>query len=410
MIIKKNIDKFLFICFIFTFFFSNLISRILYFNLNIIFYLLWVLCFIQSIKYAQKKVFLFIILIILFFIFFIFDPRNAMIYNLISIKEVIIPLLSILIGYKYLNENEDSFNIINYLYLIFITYGVVQEITFFASDLAKILPWDYRYIQDILQEKIATNIFQGPLLRFFGTMNSFVEYQVLSVYLCLLLILNKDKIKNKLILKLNVILLIIFLIMCLERSPILMFLITLIIWKIPFINLQKLIKIALWFIVLMILLLNNIELIKNNPYFSTAFERLENVITFNISKDEAIQEREEGNWKEAINLAISNPFGIGIGRIVGADGRKNYVAPHNSFLFFYLGYGFWGFILFLISIMILVINMLKLEKKYKYFGIGMILSFLMMGWFNLPFTGKQGIIFYLVMGYLLNIKKKSCNR
>jgi O-antigen ligase len=143
--------------------------------------------------------------------------------------------------------------------------------------------------------------------------------------------------------------------------------------------------------------------LRHNYLIGNAFERLDNAVTLNFSKDEAIMERETVQWPEATSLASRNYFGIGPGRVTpSASQAVNYVAPHNNYMFYYLGYGFPGLALFLLMLVLILIQLSRMCHSRKYFGYGMVASYCAMAVFNLPFLGKIGMWFFLVAGFLLN--------
>lgn len=402
MIYKINIYQFLYSLFLFLLLFSNLISRILNININILFYISWLILFTVSAKYSKNNSFLIVLASVFYFSLYILDPRIEVSYNLLSIKDVLIPMLSIFIGGFIFKRITNSFDILNKIFFIFILYGVIQEIAFYTLSLSSILPWDFNYIQEINYG----NFFQEPLLRFFGTMNSFVEYQVVAVFLGLFLLLIKNRIIDKITLFLNFTLLIIFLILSMDRSPIMMFLVTIFIWAISFMrNKFFLFKLSILSIIIAIVLFLNLEFLEQNQYTGGAFIRIVNVVTFNLDNDPSVKERENVQWKLALDLAKSNPNGIGVGRVTPSSDIKNYVGPHNNYLLLCLGYGYMGLFLFIISILFLIIRLFKTKKYYRYFGFGMISAFLLMAYFNLPFTGKQGIVFFIIIGFLISQKQ-----
>ena len=41
-----------------------------------------------------------------------------------------------------------------------------------------------------------------------------------------------------------------------------------------------------------------------------------------------------------------------------------------------------------------------IDTNYRYFGYGIIMAFIAMAMFNMPYIGKQGIIYFMVLGFL----------
>jgi O-antigen ligase len=387
--------------------FINLLSRITGFNMNVLLYAVMLFQFIYSLKYfTLNKVILTHLLVVSWFVLYIFDFRYHFFANILTIKDIILPTLSIFIGFRLYEKREKVINFLNFIYLPFILYGIIQAVSYYTNNFARFLPWDEYWIT----VSPAQNLFQGKLLRFFGTMNSFVEYQVYVIFIIALIWLNYKLVKNKMLFKLNIIFASTFLAISLERSPIVMTLIFLFIWKLGNVF-QKPVNILKYISILLIVLLAitaNADSLRNNQMTASAFNRLENVLTMNFSKDASITERINGQWKESIDLMLTteNFFGIGTGKVTpSANGYKDYIGPHNNYFAIYLAYGFVGLLLFLILLLNIAINLKKLDREFKYFGYGILLSFCAMAVFNFPFSGRQSTLFFLIIGFLLKSYK-----
>ena len=410
-VIRINVYRLLLTIFFLFLLFSNLISRIIGHSLNLFFYAWWLLVFYYSIKDIRLNTITLTWAIVgLFLIAYIADPAYILLANVLTIKDFIIPILSFYIGYVLSKspQNKVVFNDINILYFITIFYAIVQEISFYSGKLGEVLPWDAEYLSSIL--KGPNNFLQpGGLLRFFGTMNSFVEFQIVSLFLGTFLWLNREKIKTKKLLKLNMILMVIFLSLALERSPIVMGVVLLLVWNIKnlVINYKVLLRYVFVSSVVIILLLVNIDFLKSNHLTTGAYQRLYNAITLNLRNDQAIQERVNEPWKQALKLARENYFGIGPGRLSPSAKNiypKGYIGPHNNFLAVYLAYGLVGLLLFLILLLLGMWRLSYIKDDYRFFGYGMILAYASMAMFNMPYIGKQGICFFLIFGFLCGQK------
>jgi len=412
-IIRINIRRLLFTTFVFFFLFSNLISRISGHNINLLFYGSWLLVFIYSIIYIKPNILtVFWAIVPLFFSVYIADPRYILSANLLTIKDFIIPILCTYIGYALskTTNTEVIFQDINLLYFFALSYGILQEMSFYTGNLAQVLPWDANYLSTFLD--MPSNVLQpGGLLRFFGTMNSFVEFQIVIVFLGAFLWLNREKMKNNKLLYLNIIMMFAFISLALERSPIMMGIILLLFWKLKAIITNY--KILFYYIlaigVICLLIIINLDFINSNPLIFGAYHRLYNAITLNLKNDAAVDERIHVQWKQSLELARDNYFGIGPGRLSPSAEKiypMGYVGPHNNFLAIYLAYGLLGLLLFVILLLLGVWHLSHIEDNYRFFGYGMIVAFASMAMFNMPFIGKQGIIFFYIFGYLCSQKFK----
>lgn len=405
---RINVNRLLFVSFVFWFMFSNLISRILGVNINFVFYFFWICLFVYSLKFIKwNPINLVLFCLSIIFIAYISDPRTLFKANIFTIKDFIIPILSAFLGYALSKSSQKKyiFDDINKFYFLFIFYGIFQQICFYTGNLERFLPWDAYYVQNIIAAGPSNILQPGGLLRFFGTMNSFVEFQVATIFLGAFLWLDKEKTRKGTLLYLNIILAIIFMVLSLERSPIMMGVILIFVWQVNrFLTNPKVFFGSILIIgIISLLVVFNQNFLKTTPLTAGAYQRFYNVLTFNLKNDAAVSERGNVQWKQAFELAKVNLFGIGPGRLSpgAADILGNlYVGPHNNFLAIYLAYGMVGFILFISLLLLGIWQFTFLKENYQFFGYGLITAFIAMGMFNLPFAGKQGIIFFMIFGFI----------
>ncbi|MCC9296345.1 O-antigen ligase family protein [Clostridium sp. WLY-B-L2] len=418
--VKKSNGFFIDLCtymFIILMLFSNLFTRIInYYNININFNILsylvlFILCinliFIVNVSLI-KNYYFYLIILLLFFIAYIFNTVYCtFIDNVYSVKDIIVPFMSCFIAIYYTKVNK-YVNFINIVYLPFVFYGVIQEILWYKyNSIAALFPWDRLNIEQMLQQNVQ-NLFQsGGLLRFFGTMNSFVEYQLFIVVIVSFLYLYKNKIRNKVVFLINFCFSIYFLVFSLERSPIIMFIIIML-----FLNYRKILNklFILKLIPLAFILIISINLFtnyfKNNPNTSMAYMRLYNVITFNFSQDDSIQERKDIQWKNSKSV-MEKPevfFGLGGGTISSESQNIDsihYIGPHNNIFGYYIAYGFFGLLLFIIFHINLLNKANKLNTQPKMYLYGIVIAYLCMAWFNMPYLSKSGSIYFLVIFIIL---------
>lgn len=412
-----NAEKLGIYLFLFFLMYSNLLSRVTGLNLNAILYLIFLPVFFYSLKhFIWDSITIVLMFIALFFSLYTFDFRYYFSANLWSLKDIVIPLLCFLIGSRLSIYKDDIMNYLNLIFLPFVAYGVAQAIIFYSGNFSAVLPWDASHIENMSSAGIK-NLFQCQLLRFFGVMNAFLEYQLYVVFIVSLLWLNVDAVKNRVLFAINFLLAIIFLALSFERSPITMFLILIFIWNFKFIP-KKMGLFLLHSTVILAVIVFSIygtEKLKEHPILGCAAQRLNNLLTLNLKSDEAINDRIDNKWKKSSDLALKNYFGIGPGRISpAAQSYQDYVGPHNNFLVYYLGYGILGLIFFLFFLVLVSIRLYRLERNYKYFGYGTLFSFCAMAMFNSPFLGKGGILFFLILGCLLfsssNKYGKQCSK
>src|SRR5512145_3238336 len=103
--------------------FSNLISRVANRNLNALFYVVFIFILILSLgKFFHKQLNawkLSYVCVLICFLLYIFDFRYSFTANLLSIKDFIVPMLSLIIGYYFAFNSVYVINVLNYLYLPF---------------------------------------------------------------------------------------------------------------------------------------------------------------------------------------------------------------------------------------------------------------------------------------------------
>ncbi|MGE5498973.1 MAG: hypothetical protein ACM3Q2_12910, partial [Syntrophothermus sp.] len=185
---KQN--NYILLIFLFFLLFSNLLSRFFNFEgFNIAFYAIFLIMFYESFKCRIKeKLNVWQFLLLLIFLFYILDPRYDINANLLTVKDFIIPILALQIGYYFALKKDDLLNKLNILFFIFVAYALLQEVSFYFGILSEVLPWDVNYLKKIAETVDgALNYSQGGLLRFFGAMNAFVECQIYIVVICLFL-------------------------------------------------------------------------------------------------------------------------------------------------------------------------------------------------------------------------------
>jgi O-Antigen ligase len=386
--------------------FSNMMSRILGVNINGALYLAFLISFLFSLMSLRvNAVSIATFIMALFMLVYVADTRYYFGANLMTLKDFILPLFCFFIGVLLARYREIMITHLNGLLTINAGYGILQELSFYSGTLQSWLPWDAAHI-DALLSKGQMSIFQGQLLRFFGTMNSYVEYQVTLVFFMALVLFNADVLRKRRLLYVNVFLVFLFLILAVERSPIMMALVLLAFWKWKSLlrNALRPVKVIALLILIAVLPLFGEVLSLETTRFSIAFERLKSVVTLSILQDEAVQERVNVQWAEAFNMSVHNYTGIGPGRVAPSSQElPGYIGPHNNFLVMHLAYGYVGFLLFLIYLSIILLQLSRLPGNQRYFGYGLVASYSLMGMFNLPFTGKMGIMFFLIVGFLMRM-------
>ena len=400
-------DNFLYCFFLFLFFYSNLITRVSGINANIIFYILLVYSFIYSISFKQWHALTYVIVAIaLYFSIFIFDYRTDIITNIKALKDFVMPLLSFTVGCNLVYKLPLFVNFINKIYFPFILYGIIQEICFFTDTMKVILPWDAHWIAQ-LKEEGANNLYQGFILRFFGTMNAFQEYQLVVVVMVFFLWGNIKYIKNTRLFVFNCVMALIFNLVAFERTPLLMMVLLFV--SINFASVRTRIVRLLGIVILAALIIctlkfSNLDFIlRENPVWGDAYGRLINIVLLDFEADSSIADRKNILWEKSKVLAYDHIGGLGPGYVSPASqSQHGAIQPHNNYLVYWLGYGLFGLLIMIAFLYLLAIQFSRLHNPYKNLGFGLLFSFAAFAVFYLPFVGKSGILFFLVAGFLAN--------
>lgn len=406
--------------FLFLFLFANLGARITGVNLSVLFYLTLPPLLLLAARVVQPDPLIVANLVTVgLFTIYVLDPRSSLVANAWSIRDFVVPMLGFPIGYLLRHHERWLINYLNLVYLPFVAYGIVQAILFYAGRLDAVLPWDARWVEELSAVGVH-NTFQGDVLRFFGTMNSFVEYQVSIAILLAFLWFSRGLIRRRSLFVVNFLLGLTFLALALERSPVAMLGIVVGVWKTGAIaedalrllqhasltrrQLQGILAAGLTVPVFAVGLYAIVELVVvDTNRISAAYERLMNMVTLNFGDDPAVRERIDYNWPDSLELASSNLLGVGPGLVTpSASLQPGAVGPHNNFLAYYLAYGVIGLAAVAVFFTALFVRLWTREGQARYFGGGLFLSYSTMAIFNIPFAGKMGILFFLIAGFLVS--------
>ncbi len=133
----------------------------------------------------------------------------------------------------------------------------------------------------------------------------------------------------------------------------------------------------------------------------------------------SIHDRTDNYWGPSLDIIKANPIGVGIGNGSGtkASGQLDLadtgnIHTHNELLQKILETGILGGILFLLLILSIFKDSLRLSKvdgTMHHFGIAMttcVLVFMMSSMITLTFSGGRGLTFWLLVGVMLSMLDK----
>lgn len=403
--------------------FTGLIDRILkfYFNLSyklftIFYYSLLLLAIFVSLVFLIRKyknlplvireLILFVLIYILFSLIYILHPGEPILANILATKDFVLPVTFIFMGLQI--SIRKYVKISNYLLLIMLLYATLQEFLSLSGKLSQYLPWDFIFLQG------NPNFFEGGILRYFGTLDSFFDFQ-LRIYLFLILLLvykNKSIIlrKEKYFFYSNIIFIIFLMALKPEASPLSMFLIILCTYGLFFIlkiikdyKAKKLwIKQIFFLIILGIFCCSIIGFMLNHfSGYEVSYQKILNIMTGRLMDIQSAQARKV-NWGQGLEAANNTLFGYGPAKAAMGTSKliADYIGPHDNFLALYLSYGIIGFGLFIFLLLYLLYLMIyNLNfSRYDFLMIGILIAFVILSKFNLPFIGYNGALFWLVIG------------
>jgi len=391
--------------FLFLFLFSNLMSRMAGINLNVLFYLVFLTMIPPALTVLRGNLptFCFFGMLVVACFYTLFDTGGFREVGLVA-KDFIVPMLTFLIGAYLYVHRRFVVNAVNVLYLPFVIYGLVQLLCVHLQVFDRMMPWDHAYVMQYMDNYWESTLGRGDMLRIFGVMNSFVEYQVSLVVLIFFIGLSLDLVQNRKLFWINVVLSLIFMVFSLERSPLAMFVIFICVWqhKRIFRDVKRLIKIVgiVTVLVTAVVVFDKTTAPEEHPLYGQQYSQLKNLVTLDFENDLAIIARQELAWKESMDLGLTHVWGIGVGRVSPSLLRPDMVGPHNGFLGHYLAFGLIGLLTLLLFLVGSSVQFSGYERSFKYFGFACMAAFSAMAMFNMPFIAKLGVLFFWMMGFI----------
>lgn len=335
---------------------------------------------------------------------FSLDPRNGSSAALATLYVFGLPVIAHFSG-VYLSARRRSWAPwVFHLILVAMAYGVAQAILFLTGDLANVLPWDAKWVADA-QESGVSNLYQAALLRFFGTMNSFFEFQlitsILVPYTWLLHRNHPDVISVRPVVILTL-LHAVFLLLALERTPI-------IVAAIMYSSLlrrprdlrslgRQLPAVVILGVAAFIMGPRMIQAQESINYH--ALDRLTDVITLDFASDSSIATRVDSIWISYWRLFSENFWlGIGSGRLSDDSLGLAQAQPHNGYLAYGLAFGALT-LLMLFAYLFAAVSHGKSSTDRRFLG-ALIVAYSLVAIFDVPWMGKTGVAFFLLVGVLL---------
>lgn len=369
-------------------------------------------------KFRKSHLDWFVLGYLIFNIFLIFHPQQNILAGMIGFKDNGLPILWYFIARSFLSEsNIHKFYRINVWTLLLLAgYGLYMVMIGLPI-------WDQYWLNHFGKE-YASNLYHGSALRIWGPMNNFTEYGVsLAVLLGFSAVFCKDfTLGKKRIYEITILLSLVFYglinLYTPERTPLGILLIIMVVMFVRwmYIGRRKMFNtiLKIYGLLSMGLITGLSFLYLLNRARTSAFKELgELVIPW---KADSVVSRYTF-WKSTWSLFLKNPQGIGIGNLSASIrywlGASSYIAPHQNFISIGLGYGLIGLALFCFLLVAFFWSNLKsaayakklLQNKVAYFKMSILLAWIVVSFFQLPFTGHLAKLFWVIMGLTVFTKK-----
>ncbi|MFZ2162807.1 MAG: O-antigen ligase family protein [Sideroxyarcus sp.] len=402
---------------LFLFFFSNLVDRLVFCGASFSFYLL--VCIGATyyiIRESTVRWRIAVLIPIIYFSIFQILKGEEVWSAIAAVKDLCVPIMAVLLGYSVFSRHS-VLNMLNWLFLPFVVYGLIQVVSFELDSMREVLPWDIAQM-DLMTASGVKSLYQSSQLRFFGTLNSFFHYQLIVAIMPLFLWLNRAQLKHRWLLVCNSLLAIVLVVMFRERTP----LIVLGVFSIMFLAFGNRQLRMVGFsgsvgvcVVAFGLAFANFggALNQSGPDKGGSLNesdpelRMQNVIYLNLDRDTSTVER-LAIWKEALKeLTAENiVFGKSPSMLLpGYEARspESHISPHNFFLFILLAYGLVGAGLFFGFLFLVYYDLLgnTAHLEWRLFMGALLLAFILLSIYHVPFIGKLGFMFFLFLGVAL---------
>jgi O-antigen ligase len=322
-----------------------------------------------------------------------------------SLKDVAFPLLAFFAG--SLAAREGSLEAWNRLFLPFVLYGLLQEAAFFTDTLDTLLPWDAEHIEVQIDNGVG-NLYQDWLLRFFGPMNAFWEFQVLVTIVPFWLLANRDRVENRLLLALNLVASVAVIGLMLERTPVLTAVLAMALPVLLRKGQLRLKTFAIGSVITLVIAAAAIFMLRASdeiPGLDDAVDRFVNMVTLQVSQDESMAIRFV-SWLQAFEAFLSSPW-IGIGPDTVLPGTELTAAAHfvpeSAYLFFLAAYGIVGMAIVSLICVALVARVwppMRISRPHAFIA-GLFVIYAMLGVFHNPLLGKLGVFLLFATGFTL---------
>ena len=354
----------------------------------------------------------------------IFNPANSLIVGLGGFERNVLPNMLIMLTASFLFTSKESLTKITKALIIL---GLISCVYGIGQYLLGLYPWEKSWILYVAFKENThgwlTIGLSGVEFRLFSIFYNYMDFTFCNVLIFLMAISYGPGLSSKWQKwrYLYLILWIVVLALSLERMPMIMTMVgtgAVYLLRSSKAKRKKVLMIGTLATACFFVTLNLAEpLLKSTD--AHKFIRLAE-LTNPLSAD-SISDRMNRKWRPAINTIAANPLGVGIGfgsqTLANSTASKSnhWVEPHNELLQKTLETGVIGGFIFLILLISLFREGLKLgrtESSISSFGYGFAagtIAFWLCGIVNVPFSGSSGLLYWTLAGAVIGgIKTSHC--
>lgn len=352
----------------------------------------------------------------------IFNPANSVLLGFGGFERNVLPNMLVLITASFVftdaHEARKLLKILICLGLVSCVYGIGQ---YYAG----LYPWEKDWVVDVAfantESGWLTVGLKGVEFRLFSFFYNYMDFTFCNALIFALAISCGTILRGKWN-KLRVIYIIswiIVLMVSLERTPLMMSLLSMFIVFYLSSSVEKRKRIIWKSFVLAALLLISLSI--SAPFLKgTGADTLVRLTELsNPLAARSIEERLQKNWGPTLETIVANPLGVGIG--YGSQTRANsiaartnyYIEPHNELLQKTLETGVIGGTMFLLLLIAVFRDALRLGQfsgRIYRLGIGFAaasVGFWLCGMVNIPFSGSSGLLYWALAGVVVSMSESN---
>lgn len=354
----------------------------------------------------------------------IFNPANSLMVGFGGFERNVLPNMLIMLTASFLFTTKENLKKLTKVLIILGLFSCVYAV---GQSLLGLYPWEKSWLLNVAFRESTdgwlTIGLRGVEFRLFSVFYNYMDFTFCNVLIFLMAISYGPGLSGKWqkLRYLYIILWIVVLALSLERMPMIMTMVgtgAVYMFKSSRARRKKVLMIGTIATVCFFVTLNLAEPLLKSSGADKLIRLAELADPLSAT---SISDRMDRKWKPTLSTIAANPLGVGIG--FGSQTRANkaasksnlWVEPHNELLQKILETGVVGGLLFLILLISLFRDGLKLgrsEGSISRFGYGFAagtIAFWLCGMVNVPFSGSSGLLYWTLAGAVIGgIKTSHC--